>query len=135
MKHQEHPPAQFGELIRTTRIKNRITARSAAQRIEMLPSNFSKLEHGVLLPPKEDVRLRELASAVGIAPSSEEETQFFDLAAKAQNSIALDIRDIISRNDAMPLLLRTIGNKRLTRPEIERLIDIVRGENIKAVNE
>ena len=31
------------------------------------------------------------------------------------------------KEDAVPLLLRTIGNKRLSKSDIERLIEIVRG--------
>lgn len=119
---------QFGEFVRAMRISHGITARDAAAACDMLPSNFSKLEHGALQPPKDAGRQRQLASVIGLSPESLEAQEFFDLAAKALDAVPIDIADIISRDDAMPLLLRTIGNKRLTRPEIERLIAIVRGE-------
>lgn len=92
----------------------------------MLPSNFSKLEHGVLNPPKDAPKQKHLAAAIGVTLGSENETVFFDLAAKANKATPVDLADIISKDDAVPLLLRTIGNKRLSKRDIERLIEIVR---------
>lgn len=120
---------EFGELVRNTRLKNGVSAREASSNCGMLPSNFSKLEHGALAPPKELFRQRKLASAIGIMPDSEDETTFFDSAARATGSVPVDIAEIISKDDAVPLLLRTIGNKRLSRGEITRIVEIVRGVN------
>jgi transcriptional regulator with XRE-family HTH domain len=117
----------FGEFVKSTRLENGITAREASQAAEILPSNFSKLEHGVLNPPQDPEKQKQLANAIGISPESEKEVQFFDLAAKANASMPVDLADIISRDEALPLLLRTIGNKRLGKAEIERLVEIVRG--------
>lgn len=116
---------EFGDFIRSKRVANRITARQASEMAGMLPSNFSKLEHGALAPPKEPNKLNAIAQAIGIVELDKE--TFFDLAAKANNSIPADIADIISRNDVLPLLLRTIGNKRLSKEQIDRLVEIVRG--------
>jgi transcriptional regulator with XRE-family HTH domain len=118
---------RFGEFVKSFRLEKGITARDASQAAGMLPSNFSKLEHGALNPPKDRTKQKELAAAVGISPDTNDAAEFFDLAAKANQSIPVDIADIISIDDAMPLLLRTIGNKRLTKADIKRLIEIVRG--------
>jgi transcriptional regulator with XRE-family HTH domain len=118
--------ATFGSFVKKTRLANGITARNASQNAGMLPSNFSKLEHGAFAPSREPAKQRQLAASIGLMPESHEENEFFDLAAKAAKSIPVDIADIISKEDAMPLLLRTIGNKRLTKADIERLIEIVR---------
>lgn len=118
---------EFGQFVKAVRLANGITARDASQAAEMLPSNFSKLEHGVLTPPKNSTKQILLARAIGIAQGDAKEAEFFDLAGKATDSTPIDIADIISKDDALPLLLRTIGNKRLGSVEIERLIEIVRG--------
>jgi len=118
---------KFGEFVRNTRLANAITGRDASQAAGLLPSNFSKLEHGVLRPPKDAEKQKTLASAIGIVGGSEDEALFFSLAAKANRAVPVDLAEIISREDAMPLLLRTIGSKRLGKAEIERLIEIVRG--------
>ncbi len=109
-----------------------IPARDAAESAGMLPSNFSKLEHGALNPPQNPDKLRALAAAIGIIEGSADAGSFFDLAARANSSTPVDLADVISRNEALPLLLRTIGNKRLTNEEIERLVAIVRGTNATA---
>jgi transcriptional regulator with XRE-family HTH domain len=118
---------QFGGFVKAMRLKNNITARQASENAQMLPSNFSKLEHGAFAPPKDHGKQRQLATAIGVSPESHEETEFFNLAAKATKSVPVDLAEIISKDDAVPLLLRTIGNKRLTKADIERLIEIVRG--------
>lgn len=118
---------RFGQFIKQMRLDKGITAREASSAAGMLPSNFSKLEHGALNPPKDSAKQKELANAIGIDPNSDQAAEFFDLAARANDSVPVDIAEIISEDDAMPLLLRTIGNKRLNKAEIKRLIEIVRG--------
>jgi transcriptional regulator with XRE-family HTH domain len=119
--------ATFGNFVKSIRLANGITARDASQGAGMLPSNFSKLEHGALKPPQDGAKQKHLAGAIGIKLGTEQETQFFDLAAKTNKAVPIDLADIISKEDAVPLLLRTIGNKRLSKSDIERLIEIVRG--------
>ena len=119
--------ATFGGFVKSIRLANGISARDASQGAGMLPSNFSKLEHGALSPTKDASKQRGLAGAIGIKIGTADETRFFDLAAKAAKSIPIDLAEIISKEDAVPLLLRTIGNKRLSKSDIERLIEIVRG--------
>lgn len=118
---------EFGRFLKGIRRANDITAREASLAAGMLPSNFSKLEHGALRPPAESKRQKWLARAVGIEPESVQGHKFFDFAAKANSAVPVDIADIISREDALPLLLRTIGNRRLNKAEIERLVELVRG--------
>jgi transcriptional regulator with XRE-family HTH domain len=126
MKSNSHEPAiAFGDFLRTTRVGNHITGRDAAAAAGILPSNLSKMEHGVLTPPRDDEKLKALASAIGIKTGTEEERRFFDLAASAIESVPVDIKELLSSDAAMPLLLRTIGNKRLTADEIHKLIDLV----------
>ena len=94
--------ATFGGFVKTVRLANGITAREASQCAEMLPSNFSKLEHGVLNPPKDAIKQKKLANAVGVKLGTATEIEFFDLAAKATNSVPVDIAEIISDDDAVP---------------------------------
>jgi transcriptional regulator with XRE-family HTH domain len=119
----------FGDFVKSTRLQNRIIARDAAASAGMLPSNFSKMEHGVLRPPLDAEKQKTLAVSVGIALGSDKAGRFFDLAGKATGSVPIDLADIISEDEARPLLLRTIDNKRLTEADIKRLIEIVRGIN------
>jgi len=47
------------------------------------------------------------------------------LAAKAIDAVPVDVADIISKSESLPLLLRTIGNRRLSEKDIEALVEIV----------
>lgn len=118
---------RFGAFVKGARMKKRITAKHAAESAGMLPSNFSKLEHGLFSAPREADKQKKLAAAIGVLGNPADEARFFDLAAEANKAVAVDIADLISREEALPLLLRTIGNKRLGSREIERLVEIVRG--------
>ena len=125
-QQQQNPAVIFGDFVRQTRLKSGLTARDASRRADILPSNFSKLEHGILTPAKDPERQKALAAAIGIEDfGGDDAAKFFDLAAKATNAVPLDLADIISKSETIPLLLRTIGNKRLTDQEVERLIEIV----------
>jgi len=117
--------AKFGEFVRRARMTAHVTGRQAAEAAGMLPSNFSKMEHGLLNPPKEGERQKALADVLKLG--SDDRTKFFDLAAEAVESVPVDIAELISEEDALPLLLRTIGNKRLSSEAIKRLVQIVRG--------
>jgi transcriptional regulator with XRE-family HTH domain len=124
----------FGDFVKSTRLQNNIIARDAASNAGMLPSNFSKMEHGALRPPMDPEKQKRLAVSIGIALGSDEASRFFDLAGSATASIPADLADIISREEALPLLLRTIGNKRLGQSEIERLVSLVRDTNVQLQN-
>jgi transcriptional regulator with XRE-family HTH domain len=126
MKTTGHEPAlAFGDFVRNTRVRNNITGRDASSAAGILPSNLSKIEHGVLTPPRDPAKVKALAVAIGIQPDSEDAKRFFDLAAEATDSVPVDIKELLSSDTAMPLLLRTIGNRRLTAEEIRKIIELV----------
>lgn len=130
MSNKDQPQnavVRFGQFIRNRRIELLLTAKDVATAIGMQPSNFSNLEHGVLKPPQDAARLARLAEILQLK-SLPMRRKFFDLAAKATKSIPIDIAQIISTQEAVPLLLRTIGNKKLTQAELRRIIDIVHGK-------
>jgi transcriptional regulator with XRE-family HTH domain len=122
---ETNPAVLFGDFLRLTRLEKGLTARFVASAAEMLPSNFSKLEHGLLTPPRDAEKQKRLMAALNIQAGSAAAEKFFDLAAKAANSTPIDLAQIISENETVPLLLRTIGNKRLSEDQIKRLVAIV----------
>lgn len=118
---------RFGAFIRARRLELAVTAREVATAIGMQPSNFSNVEHGVLKPPQEADRLAKLAEVLQLK-SAPQRKKLFDLAAKATDSIPVDIAEIISSQEAIPLLLRTIGSRKLTNDELQKIVAIVHGK-------
>jgi hypothetical protein len=68
-----------------------------------------------------------LAAAISLADPSKARDTFFDLAAKSNGQVPSDIVPVITENEAVPLLLRTIGNRRLSATDVQKLVSIVRG--------
>lgn len=92
----------------------------------MQPSNLSSLEHGLLKPTQDSAKLKCLATALRLELGTADFGVFADLAAKANNSVPVDIAELISEDEAVPLLLRSLGNKKLTRVDIARIVALVR---------
>jgi hypothetical protein len=91
----------------------------------MQPSNYCRLENGSLKPPQDRAKLNLLLKALDLSHDPVSRAEFFDLAAKANNDVPQDLADIISRNEALPMVLRTIENRRLTKDQVEKLLDLV----------
>jgi transcriptional regulator with XRE-family HTH domain len=125
--HSQNAAVRFGDFIRKTRLALGLTAREVAAAVGMQPSNFSNMEHGALNPPKEGAKLAKLAEVLQLKAATQRK-KLFDLAARATKSIPLDIAEIISSQEAIPLLLRTIGNRKLTKDELQKIVDIVHGK-------
>ena len=125
---QPNAAAAFGAFIRERRLSLKLTARDVASNADLQPSNLCNLEHGLILPSQEPNRLKSLAEALRFKRGTGESNDFFDKAAKATGSIPVDIADIISENEAMPIMLRSIGNRRLKKADIARIVALVRGK-------
>ena len=124
---QPNAAAAFGTFIRERRLSLKLTARDVASQADLQPSNLCNLEHGVTLPSKDPLRLKSLATALRFKRGTGESQDFFDKAARATKSIPVDIADIISENEAAPIMLRSIGNRRLSKTDIARIVALVRG--------
>ena len=122
----ENPVVLFGRFVRDCRLSLKATARSVANAAGMQPSNLCALEHGMQQPPQNHEKLRRLAAALHLEIGTQEFANFADLAAKANNSTPIDLAQILTENDAMPVLLRTIGNKKLTKADLRRISEFVR---------
>ena len=125
----------FGDFVRERRKALRKTAREVALKIGMQPSNYCRLEFGAFQPPREDEKLRRLAEEL-LLPKDEPEAnkffpethKFFNLAAKALGSVPADLAEIISHNEATPMMLRTLGCRKLTPADLDKIADIIRGK-------
>lgn len=122
----ENPVVLFGRFVRECRMELKATARSIANAAEIQPSNLCALEHGMLPPSRDHDKLRRLAMALHLQIGTQKFANFADLAAKATDSVPIDLAQILTENDAMPVLLRTIGNKKLTKADFRRIADFVR---------
>jgi transcriptional regulator with XRE-family HTH domain len=121
----------FGEFLRACRLRAGYGLRSFAEAIDMQPSNLSNIEHGRANPPQDREVLTRVADTLGLRGS--ERHQFFDLAVKHKpGALPADVADYVGKNPGIPVLLRTIAGRRLTRKDLDALVDHVKEQGRKA---
>lgn len=117
---------KFGKILKDLRIKKELSLREICKATNYDPSNWSKIERGVISPPSDEKILRKWAKTLGLLQKSNEFQEFIDDAKIAQGIIP---QDILSRKDAvkcMPAFFRTLRNEKPTKEEIDRLIELIR---------
>ena len=114
----------FGAYLRECRLKAGYGLRSFAEAIDMQPSNLSNVEHDRGTPPQDPAALATIADTLGLLEGSKERTRLFDLAvAHKQPALPPDVAAFAAKTPGIPVLLRTIENRRLTREDLARLTD------------
>ena len=118
----------FGAYLKHLRLEKDFGQRTFAKLVGILPSNLCHIETGRLGAPQDHEILMKMAEVLKLKDGSTESNKFFDLAAK-KGQIPADVACYLEEADIveeLPIMARTIKNKKLTKAEIEKLI-----ENIK----
>lgn len=116
----------FGEYLRACRLKAGFGLRTFAEAAELKPSNLCAIEYGRQPAPQREAVLARIADALGLPQGSRERRRLFDLAAKHRpGTLPPDVAAFAGRTPGIPVLLRTIENKRLTHQDLERLTEYV----------
>ncbi len=113
----------FGEFVKTHRILNKLTLRKFCQLANYDPSNWSRIERGVMPPPKSKAVLEEIASILNLQKNSEVWYLLMDLAA-----IDHIPEDLVSNEQILkklPVFFRTLRGQKPTQEELEQLMSII----------
>jgi transcriptional regulator with XRE-family HTH domain len=115
----------FGEYIFDLRRKNRITLREFCRITNSDPSNWSKVERGILQPPKSNEVLDEMAKALKLEKGTEEYNLLFDLAAIAfiPRNLVLQDEEML---DKLPIFFRTLRGNKPTEEELETILKLLK---------
>ena len=113
----------FGELVKGRRLELGLTLREFCRRLEEDPSNWSKVERGILRPPMRREKLRHIADILDIREGSVEWERLVDAAAVDAGEIPSYVMENREVYSALPAFFRTIGSVRLTADEIQKMID------------
>lgn len=114
----------FGEYVKNLRIKKGITLREFCRIAGIDPSNWSKIERGLLSPPKSEEMLESVRKAINLGRNSEEYITLKDLAIIGH--IPVDLLESRKVVDKLPIFFRTLRGERPTRKELENLIKILK---------
>ena len=120
------PKAMFGDFFKTKRIEEGFTLREFCKVHKLDPGNISRMERGLLKPPSSKEKLEEYASYLRIDKGSDDWYEFFDLAAACRGEIPDEILDDEELLKHLPIIFRTIRGKKLSKKQLEELIEIIR---------
>ena len=114
----------FGGFIKTKRIEKKMTLREFCKRTKVDPSNWSKIERGLLAPPKSKEVLGRIADILGIKQETEEWYTLSDLAVVAH--VPAELLADQTLVNSLPIFFRTIRGQTPTEEELLDLVEMIR---------
>ena len=111
---------RYGELLRETRVERDITLRELSRRSDIDVAYLSRIERVTIPPPQKDELLDAINEALGLTAG--EAKKMKDQAAMDNSQLPKDIKQDFKGAVGIPMLLRTVANKKLTSEEIQDLI-------------
>jgi transcriptional regulator with XRE-family HTH domain len=114
----------FGAFIKDARIKAGLTLRGFCRTMSVDPGNWSKIERGILPPPKSKKVLSKIASTLKLMEGSEEWHELFDLA--TISFIPPELMDDRSVVEKLPVFFRTLRGEKPAQKELEDIIEKIR---------
>jgi transcriptional regulator with XRE-family HTH domain len=116
----------FGELIKKIRFEKRLGLREFCLAADWDPSNWSKVERGVLSPPQDTNVLNRIVAILGLSENSKERELIFDYAAIDAGKIpgyVLQDAELVKR---LPVFFRTATGKKPTTEDLKKLAEILK---------
>ncbi len=115
---------KFGAMLNELRTENNLSIRDICKLVGYDPSNWSKIERGLISPPSEEKTLKIWAKELKV--NKEDVQAFMDNAHIAQGIIPDDILNKAEMLELMPAFFRTVRNKKPTKEEIDRLVNLIK---------
>ena len=116
----------FGEFFKHCRLRANKGLREFCVENGLDPGNISKIEHGMLPPPQSHEKLAEYANALELREGSDDWYELFDRAAADKGIIPKDLLNDEELLARLPLVFRTMRNKRPDMNTLDRLIEFLR---------
>jgi transcriptional regulator with XRE-family HTH domain len=115
--------SMYGAFLKGLRLEKGLSLRDFSRRIGEDPSNWSKVERGILPAPRDDRKKELIASVLSVTKGSEEWNKLEDYASVDSATIPDYIMNDKEALAALPAFFRTIGSVRPTQEEIEKLLE------------
>lgn len=115
---------RFGKNLKELRLNKQLSLREICKETAYDPSNWSKIERGLISPPAEEKILLRWANVLGL--NKKEQREFVDEAKIAQGVIPEDIINNKNVIECMPAFFRTLRNEKPSKEEIDNLIRLIK---------
>ncbi|MBM4161147.1 MAG: helix-turn-helix domain-containing protein [Ignavibacteria bacterium] len=116
----------FGEFVRTKRLEVELSLREFCKQAETDPSNWSKVERGILPAPANREFLESVAKLLKLKKGERDWFAFFDLAAISQQKIPDDVYEDENVLSALPVFFRIVRGERPSSEELDKLIALLK---------
>jgi len=116
---------QFGNHFKSLRIKKGMTLRNFCQTCGLDAGNMSKLERGMIAPPKSREVLEKYAACLDIKEGSDDWYTFFDLAAVCSGQIPPELMSDEKLVAKLPLIFRTLRGQDVPEDQLEDLAELI----------
>ena len=117
---------RFGEYLKSLRMEKELSLRDLAKKSDMDFANLSRIERDLASPPQRLEVLDKLVDALEL--SSEQKQRLLDLSAVENGVYPFDVKEDLGKHPNLPILLRTISNKKLSADQILELTDRINEE-------
>jgi len=114
----------FGPYVKDLREKCGLTLRRFCRLAGLDASNWSKIERGILPPPKSLAQINDIASVLAIPKDSEAYHTLIDLAAISHMPAELLASPTIASK--LPIFFRTVRGKKPKAEEVDELLKLFR---------
>jgi len=115
---------QFGQYVKGLREKRGLSLREFCRLANLDPSNWSKVERGLLSPPRSRKVLNDIASVLLIPKDSDEWHMIFDMAAIGH--IPVDLVGGARVAERLPIFFRTARGAKLDPEALKELMELFR---------
>ena len=116
----------FGELVKGLRIAQQRTLRHFCHENGLDPSNWSKIERGVNLPPRDESTLAKWARLLGVEPETQAWTDFMCQADVSRGNIPREVMNDEKLLEKLPVFFRTVRGAELTEEQLDNFIEDLR---------
>jgi transcriptional regulator with XRE-family HTH domain len=116
----------FGAFFEGLRQRNQLTLREFCKKAECDPANISRMERGLMPPPKSRDILERYAKALGLKEGMDDWYMLFDLAAMAKGMMPADIMEDAELVKALPAFFRNLREQKPTKEELRRIAEKIR---------
>lgn len=116
----------FKDYVRSRRIELGLTLREFCRKTGEDPSNWSKVERGIIGPPEHLDKLHRISKVLGFAENSEEMKELFNLADIDRGRIPRAIMRDEALVAHLPVLFRSMNSGPLETEESLSLADLIR---------
>jgi transcriptional regulator with XRE-family HTH domain len=117
---------KFGEFVKNRRLSIDLGLREFCSLAKVDPSNWSKIERGILAIPDDRSKLERIARLLKLKEKSPDWFDFFDLAYVSRKQIPDQVYEDEEVLSALPIFFRTARGEKPTKEQMKRIAELLR---------